>query len=193
VSLFDGALSWAGTIIGGTHAAGKSVERGKMQLNGGMACYNVYATRDGKYITLGAIEPHFWAAFCKAVGRDDLNPRAQEFEAISEVVAIFKTRPFDEWMELFKTIDACIEPVRDFSQMLDDPHVRHRGLVSELAGMKQVGSVFVFAQSPNLPPPHQGEHTREALRGIGLGEEEIAKLHEDQVIKIADFDFGFLD
>ncbi len=186
VSLFDGALSWAGTMIGGTYAAGRKTERGKMQLNGGMACYNVYETRDGKYITLGAIEPHFWAAFCKAVGRDDLNPRAQEFEAVPEVAAIFKTRMFDEWLELFKTVDACIEPVRDFSEMLNDPQVKHRGLVTQIGGIPQVGSVFVFAESPNLPPPQLGEHTREVLARIGMSETEIGELEEAEVIKISD-------
>jgi len=183
VSLFDGALSWAGTIIGGTHAAGKSVERGKMQLNGGMACYNVYETRDGKYITLGAIEPHFWAAFCKAVERDDLQARAQSFDAIPEVEAIFKDRTFDEWMTLFKNIDACIEPVRDFADTLTDPQVRHRGLISEINGSPQIGSVFVFAENAGLPPPRQGEHTREVLSKIGMSETEIAELEQAQVIK----------
>ncbi len=186
VSLFDGALSWASTMMGGTYAAGKSVQRGKMQLNGGMACYNVYETRDGKYLTLGAIEPHFWAAFCKAVGREDLNPRAQEFEAIPEVAAIFKTRTFDEWMELFKNVDACVEPVREFAETLNDPHVQQRGLVTEVDGVKQIGSVFVFAENPNLPPPRQGEHTREVLREIGMSDEEITQLHQAEIIKIAE-------
>lgn len=186
VSLFDGALSWASTMMGGTYAAGKSVQRGRMQLNGGMACYNVYETRDGKYLTLGAIEPHFWAAFCKAVGREDLNPRAQEFEAIPEVAAIFKTRTFDEWMEIFKGVDACIEPVRDFSETLNDPHLKHRGLITEVDGIKQIGSVFVFASNPNLPPPRQGEHTREVLREIGMSDEELAQLSQAEIIKIAE-------
>lgn len=186
VSLFEGALSWASTMIGGTYAAGKPVERGKMQLNGGMACYNVYETRDGKFITLGAIEPHFWSAFCKAVGREDLNPRQQEFEAVKDVAAIFKTRTFDEWLELFKNVDACIEPVREFAETLDDPQVRHRGLVTEIGGIKQIGSVFVFAGNRNAPPPRQGEHTRKVLQGIGLSDEEIAELNQAEVIKIAD-------
>jgi crotonobetainyl-CoA:carnitine CoA-transferase CaiB-like acyl-CoA transferase len=186
VSLFDGALSWASTMMGGTYAAGKSVQRGKMQLNGGMACYNVYETRDGKYLTLGAIEPHFWAAFCKAVGREDLNPRAQEFEAIPEVAAIFKTRTLDEWLVLFQNVDACIEPVREFSETLNDPHVQQRGLVTEVDGVKQIGSVFVFAENPNLPPPRQGEHTREVLRSIGMSDEEITQLHQAEIIKVAE-------
>ncbi|MDE3088235.1 MAG: CoA transferase [Chloroflexota bacterium] len=191
VSLFDGALSWAGTMIGGAYAAGKKTERGKMQLNGGMACYNVYETRGGQHITIGAIEPHFWSAFCKAVGRDDLNARQQEFDAIPEVAAIFKTRTLDEWLALFKTLDACIEPVRDFSAVFSDPHIKHRGLIAEMdvpgiGVIPQIGSVFVFAQSAPTPPPRQGEHPREILERLESGDEEIGELEKAGVIKRGD-------
>ncbi len=188
VSLFDSALSWAGTIIGGSHAAGKKIERGKLQLNGGMACYNVYETRDGEFITLGAIEPHFWNAFCKAVGRADLSPRAYDFEPIADVAAIFKTKTRAEWLALFATVDACIEPVRDYSEVFSDPHVRHRKLIAEigvpgLGKIPQIGSVFVFASNPSTSPPRLGEHTRAVLEGLALGDLEIAELEKAGIIK----------
>ena len=183
VGLFDGALSWAGTLIGGTYAAGGKLARGRMQLNGGMACYNVYETQDGKYLTIGAIEPHLWAAFCKAVGRDDLVARAQDFDAVSEVAAIIQTRTLDEWLAVSKMIDACIEPVRDFGETLNDPHARARGLVAEIGGIKQIGSVFTFAEVAPTPAPRQGQHTRAVLREIGLSDEEIGELETAEVIK----------
>lgn len=188
LALFDAALSWAGTMIGATHAAGNKTEPGRMQLNGGMACYNVYETKDGEYLTLGAIEPHFWAAFCKAVARPDLDARAYEFAAIQEVAAIFKSRTRDEWLALFEEIDACIEPVRDFSQVFDDPQVRHRGLIAQLevpglGAIPQIGSVFVFADRRTTPPPHLGEHTRTVLGAIGVSEEEMDRLEKTGVVK----------
>ena len=183
VGLFDGALSWAGTLIGGTYAAGGKMARGKMQLNGGMACYNVYETRDGKYLSIGAIEPHLWAVFCKAVGRDDLVARAQEFDAVSEVAAIVQTRSLAEWLELAQSIDACIEPVRDFGETLNDPHARTRGLVAETGGIKQIGSVFTFAKVAPTPAPRQGQHTRAVLKEIGMSDEEIGELETAEVIK----------
>jgi len=191
VSLFDGALSWAGTVIGGTYAASRKTERGKMQLNGGIPCYNVYETKDGQYITISAIEPHFWSAFCKAVEREDLNARQQEYAAVPEVAAIIKARTLDEWLALFQTLDACIEPVRDFSAVFDDPHIRHRGLIAQMdvpgiGKIPQVGSVFVFAQNTPTPPPRQGEHTREVLKGLELGDEGIGELERAGVIKISD-------
>ncbi len=183
VALFDGALSWAGTLIGGTHAAGGKLARGRMQLNGGMACYNVYETRDGKYLTIAAIEPHLWAAFCKAVGRDDLVARAQEYAAVSEVAAIIQTRTLDEWLEVSKTIDACIEPVRDFSETLNNPHARARGLIAEIGGIKQIGSVFTFAETAPTSAPQQGQHTRQVLQEIGMNAAEIDELEKADVIK----------
>lgn len=184
VGLYDGALSWAGTMVGGAHAAGVPLARGRMQLNGGMACYNVYRTRDDQYLTLAAIEPHLWASFCKAVGRDDLVARAQEFDAVPEVAAIIQTRTLAEWVELARTIDACIEPVRDFGETLNDPHVQARGLVTEINGIKQIGSVFTFADVTPTPAPRQGQHTRAVLRAIGMSDAEIEELEKAKVIKI---------
>jgi crotonobetainyl-CoA:carnitine CoA-transferase CaiB-like acyl-CoA transferase len=183
VSLFDGALSWAGTFIGGTFAGSGETARGKMQLNGGMACYNVYETRDGKYLTIAAIEPHLWAAFCKAVGRDDLVARHQEYAAVPEVAAIIRARTLAEWIEFTKKVDACIEPVRDFDETLNDPHARARGLIAEIGGITQIGSVFTFAEISPTPAPQQGQHTRAALREIGMSDAEIGELESAEVIK----------
>ena len=191
VGLFDGAISWAGTMIGGTHAAGQKTERGKMQLNGGMPCYNVYETQDGEFITLGAIEPHFWAAFCKAVGREELTSMHQNPQAIPAVIEIFKTRTRAEWLSMFEKMDVCIEPVREFDDVFNDSHIRHRGLIEEMdvpniGTIPQIGSVFVFAQGQATPPPQLGQNTREELHGIGLNDSEIDELDKAGIIKIAD-------
>ncbi len=186
VSLFDGALSWAGTMIGGAYATGAPLERGRMQLNGGMACYNVYETRDGKYLTIAAIEPHLWASFCKGVGREDLIARAQEMDAIPEVAAIIRSRTLDEWLTLAQTLDACIEPVRDFGETLNDPQVRARGLVNDVGGIPHISSVFTFAHVPPTPAPRQGQHTRRVLQHLGMSEEEINALEKDNIIKTSD-------
>lgn len=189
MSLFDAVLSWAGTMVAATFAAGGKVDRGKMQLNGGMACYNVYETFDGKYITLGAIEPHFWSAICKVLGRADLDSRAYDSDAIPEVAAIIKTRSLAEWLEHFKSVDACIEPVQDFSAIFENPQIKHRGLIAEMdipgiGKIPQVGSVFVFAESRASPPPQLGEHTRTVLSSLGLGDEEMQDLARAGVIKL---------
>ncbi len=188
VSLFDAALSWTGTIIGGSYAAGVKIERGKLQLNGGMACYNAYETQDGEYLTLGAIEPHFWIAFCKAVGREDLGSRQYDYDAVPDVAAIFRTRPLADWLAFFETIDACIEPVRDYGAVFDNPQVKHRGLAGQmdvpgLGKIPHIGSVFVFAGNSTTPPPRLGEHTQEVLQRIGMSDAEMSKLEETGVIR----------
>jgi crotonobetainyl-CoA:carnitine CoA-transferase CaiB-like acyl-CoA transferase len=183
ISLFDGALSWASTIVGGTFSAGGTIERGKMQLSGGLPCYNVYETREGMHLTLAAIEPHFWSTFCKTVGREDLTPRQQDISAIPEVSAIFKTRTLDEWLAVFSTLDACVEPVREYAEVFNDPHIKHRGLITQFGNLPQVGSVFVFSKHDPTPPPAQGQHTRETLARIGLSESEIDELAQAEIIK----------
>lgn len=191
IGLFDAAMSWAGTMAGATHVAGNPVERGKMQLNGGMACYNVYETSDGKFITLGAIEGHFWSAICKVLEREDLSSMAYEADAIPDVAAVIKTRTLDEWLERFKAADACVEPVKDFADVFSNPQVRHRGLINEMeipgiGKIPQVGSVFVFSGGTPTPPPQLGQHTRAILTGAGMNEEELGKLDEAGVIRILD-------
>ncbi len=186
VSLFDSGLAWTGTIIGGTLAAGEKIERGRNQLNGGMACYNVYETSDGKFITIAAIEPHFWVAFCKVVARENWIPRQYDFDPIPEIAAMFKTRTQDEWLSLFRDIDACIEPVQDFREAFNHPQVKHRGLAVIVGGIPQIGSVFIFAKNDYAPAPSQGEHTRAVLTMIGISNEEIKELEERGIIKQSD-------
>ena len=87
---------------------------------------------------------------------------------------------------MLKTLDACIEPVRDFGDVFDDPHVKHRGLVTEINHISQVGSVFVFAKTDSAPPPILGQHTRQELQKLGIGDLEIEELAKAGVIKIAE-------
>jgi crotonobetainyl-CoA:carnitine CoA-transferase CaiB-like acyl-CoA transferase len=117
-----------------------------------------------------------------------MTARQQEVEAIPDVAAIFKMRSLSEWLDLFKSLDACIEPVRDFSSVFDDPHVRHRGLVAELdvpgiGKIPQIGSVFVFAPNSSTPPPRLGQHTRSVLAEIGMDESQVAVLERAGVVK----------
>jgi len=186
VSLFDGALSWAGTMMGGAFAAGAPIARGTMQLNGGMASYNVYTTRDDKHLALGIIEPHFWQAFCNAIERPDLQTRAYEADAIPEVAAIIRARTFDEWMHRLGALDVCIEPVREFGAVFDDPHLRHRGLVTQLGDAPAIDAVFVFSKTNATLPPRLGEHTRAVLQRAQVSADEIARLVALEVIKISE-------
>ncbi len=188
VALLDAVVSWVAPSVNPQFlGAGQNPERGRMALSGGLPCFNVYETADGKYLTLGALEPDFWVAFCNTVQRADLIPRQFEHDAIPEVAAIFRGRTRDEWLARFQGVDACLEPVNSFDELWHHPQVRHRGLVTAMEGQgERIGSPLRFtAGQPASPAPALGAHTRAVLRQAGLSEEEIQELETKGVIKTA--------
>ena len=186
VAMLDAVVSWVAPLIDPQFpGTGRNPERGRMTLAGGLPCYNVYATADGQYVTLGALEPNFWIAFCNAVERADLIPRQFEYDAIPEVAAIFRGQTRAEWLARFQSVDACVEPVNSFAEMWRHPQVRHRGLVAEVAGQGDgIGSPLRFAtREQPAPAPALGAHTREVLKRIGLSDEEIGELEAQGIVK----------
>lgn len=189
VALFDAVVSWAGAVAGPLYAAtGESPQRGRMALSGGLPCYNVYQTADGAYLSLGALEGPFWMAFCERVERPDLVARQWDPAAIPEVGAVMRTQDRDIWLARFEGVDACLEPVNTYAEMLTHPQVRHRGLVVETqeAGgrlVREAGSPFRCGQPPPSPAPRLGEHTRQVLAEAGFTDAEIQALEEKKIVR----------
>jgi alpha-methylacyl-CoA racemase len=183
VAMIDAVASWAAPMAGVIQATSANGQdpRGRMPLSGGLPCYNVYETADGKFISLGALEPHFWTSFCNAVQRGDLLTRQFDTTAIDELTQLFRKHTRDEWLERLREADACVEPVKELEETLRDPHLRQRGLVTE---QNTFGSPFRFAaRSAESPAPKLGQHTAEVLKGLGLNEEEIQELDTAGIIK----------
>lgn len=188
VAMLDSVIAWVAPLLDPAFpGAGQNPERGRMTLAGGLPCYNVYATADGQFITLGALEPNFWTTFCNAVERADLIPRQFDYDAIPAVAAIFRGQTREEWLARFQSVDACVEPVNSFAEVWRHPQVRHRGLMAEAGGQYgRIGSPFRFATPEHpSPAPALGAHTREVLRRIGLSEEEFSELESKGIVKTA--------
>lgn len=101
-------------------------------LSGNQPFYNIYETRDGRHMSLGAVEPKFWAAFCEAINRSDFIPlQFGGKKIIIQVCEIFKTRKQAEWIELFKSIDACCEPVLSINEVMDSELGRERNFIKK--------------------------------------------------------------
>ena len=136
------------------------------------ACYNVYRTKDGELVALGALEPKFWAAFCQAVGRPDLTARHLSGEAdqralLDEVRALFASRTREEWLDSLRGHDVCFTPVNRPAEALRDPHIRARGAVVRGQGLDAIRPPFARTV-PNLgPAPAVGEHTDAVLAALG--------------------------
>jgi alpha-methylacyl-CoA racemase len=188
VSMADGALSWLAMVAGAHFAEGNVPHRGDLPLAGSLICYRPYECADG-WVTLGALEPKFWQAFCRGVGREDLIER--QFErpgspAHGEVQAIFRERSRAAWEEFARAHDCCLEPVLDLDEALASELVQAREMVVEIdqpgaaAPVRQLGLPVKLSRTPGaharLPGPALGEHTEEALREAGYTDERIAEL-----------------
>jgi alpha-methylacyl-CoA racemase len=188
VSMSDGALSWLAMVAGAHFADGSVPRRGELPLAGSLICYRPYECADG-WVTLGALEPKFWQAFCRGVGREDLV--AMQFErpgsdAHGQVQEIFRGRGRADWEAFAREHDCCLEPVLEFDEALSSDLVREREMVVELeqpgveGPVRQLGIPVKLGRTPGeharLPGPALGEHTEEVLLAVGYSATEVAEL-----------------
>jgi len=185
MALMDGVLSWMTPLASAAYFSGIEVSAGRLPLLGGLPCFNIYQTADGKYLTLAALEPTFWSDFCKVTSRADL--LASQFDRMigEEVAAVFQQRSRDEWLQAFTGTDGCVEPVNSFEEMLVHPQIRARGYVREVEGKPAgMNTPFVFARGEERPAPKLGEHTRLVLSDIGMSKREIKALVKQGILGI---------
>jgi alpha-methylacyl-CoA racemase len=189
-SMFDGSLSWLAMLAAETFATGTAPQRGGLGLAGRYNCYRPYACADG-YVTLGALEPKFWQAWCEGVGRPDLVERAFDSpgsESHAAVAEIFRRRTRDEWRAFASDHDCCLEPVLGLDEALASDLVAAREMVVELEQpgaerpVKLLGVPIKLSRTPGdptrAPGPELGEHTDEVLTAAGFSPTERAALHE---------------
>ncbi|HEY3144471.1 MAG TPA: CaiB/BaiF CoA-transferase family protein [Acidimicrobiales bacterium] len=161
-------------------------ERGTNLLDTGAHFYDVYETSDGQYMSVGAIEPQFYAALLQGLGleKEELpwqHDRAHWPALKERFAAIFKTKTRDEWTAIFDGADACVAPVLTIPEAVAHPHNVERGTFVEVAGVTQPAPAPRFDRTPGAitkPPPHAGQHTDDILREAGFDDDRIAKLRE---------------
>ena len=187
VAMMDGCVPFNSLDGAGFLVNGKQPQREGMMLNGG-CMYDYYETRDGKYMSVGSLEPQFWRNFCRAIQREDLIEGTVFPENVEEVKAqirgIFKTKTRDEWVEVFKEYDACVQPVLDLKEaLLEDEQIKDRKMVVEVkmplhpeVTVKQMATSVKLSECPceyEYAGYPTGYHTREMIEKLGLDYEEL--------------------
>jgi alpha-methylacyl-CoA racemase len=161
-------------------------ERGTNMLDTGAHFYDVYETADGRYVSIGSIEPQFYAELLRLTGLEGeelpWQHERSEWPAMKErLAAVFRTRTRDEWCELMEGSDVCFAPVLSMGEAVEHPHNVARGTFVEVAGIPQPGPAPRFSRTPGeirTPPAHAGQHTDDVLAEAGFDSDRIAKLRE---------------
>ena len=190
-AMVDGAAVLM-TMFHGLSATGFwTEERGTNLLDTGAHFYDVYECADGKYVSIGSIEPQFYAELIKLSGLEGEQLPHQmdrsQWPALKErLAAVFKTKTRGEWCSIMEGSDVCFAPVLSLSEAPQHPHNQHRGTFTEVAGVVQPAPAPRFSRTAGAvqrPPAFAGQHTDEALADWGFEPAEIAKLREAGAIK----------
>jgi alpha-methylacyl-CoA racemase len=189
-AMVDGASALMGMIYAMKSMGVWNDERGANLLDTGSHFYDVYETRDGKYVSIGSIEPQFYALLLQQLGleNEDLPSqmdRGQWATLKVRVAEIFKTRTRDEWSQIMEGTDVCYAPVLDLEEAPEHPHLKHRETFVEAAGVIQPAPAPRFSRtSPELVrvPSFEGQHTDEVLGDFGFDPERIASLRDAKAV-----------
>ncbi len=190
ISMADGAFAWNCMRLGKFIADAEVPSTGDGMLNQGIACYDIYRTADGRYMALGALEPRFWKAFCQAASRPEwenslyFQPGEHQKELGRSISEFFLEKTMAEWVEFFRQVDCCCEPVLNLDEAMETPLMRERAMVVDLVhaswgAYKQLGIAPKFSLTPGALKSHApglGEHTRPILEELGYSPSEIEEL-----------------
>lgn len=165
-------------------------ERGRGFLSGGAPFYDVYETQDGRYISIGSVEPKFYRELLSLIGlADEALPKQDDqrgWDTLRErFAAVFKTRTRAQWCEVFEGSDACFAPVLDMDEAVTHPHNVARELFTEVQGVLNPQPAPRFSRTPSgisRPPSKTGADADEALADWGFTTDQVAALRRDRTI-----------
>lgn len=195
VSMTDCSFSLNAMAGAGYLACGVELGRETHVLNGG-SFYDYYRSRDGRWMSVGSLEPAFMQQLCVTLGRPELaaqglSPKPAQQKALKQALQVeFEKRSFEELCELFAGVDACVEPVLSLSEAVEHPQLKARELVAQVPradGSTQAQMACPLKFSEGLPAPRHigvavGAHSDEVLMELGLSPQRISELRSAKVI-----------
>lgn len=190
IAMTDGVVSLLSSALSEFFLTRKPLERGTTMVGGAFPQYNVYECKDGKYLSVGSVEPWFFANLCRAMGRPDFIPypwdETKRQEIFDHLRNAFKTKPRDEWVSILRETDICVGPVYSFEELESDPQLLHRKMVvevdhPELGKVKQPGISVKLSETPGKIRSlavSKGAHTDDVLKELGYSDQDIARMRQ---------------
>ena len=197
ISMMDGTLSFLPMILSAYLIDRIKPEPGRIGLSGALPQYYIYQCKDGKYITIGALEPKFYMNLLKVLGikglsksKADSSGKASQDLMFEEFKKIFLTKDRDTWVEELRKVDTCVAPMNEIWEIENDPQVKHREMIIDVPigegkNIKQIGFPIKLSDTPasvRFVAPPMGEHTLEILNELGYTEEQILNFKKNKVI-----------
>ncbi len=192
ISMFDMLVAWQAHLISRYLVGGMVPGREQLPLNGGQGNYDFFRTQDGRFFSVGSLEPKFWVGFCHAVERPDLATKAYDLDPVvqkalhADVQMIIGQRPFSAWVAFFADLDVCIEPVLTIPEVVTHKQSQARELIVDVPlgngrMQQQVGTPIKFSGSKPIykhAGTQLGAHTNEILVEIGYDTCTIRQLRK---------------
>jgi len=201
IAYTDGVVSLMTQFAAAYLASGDPADaRSQLQMLVSNAGYGVYKTADGKYISLGCVEPWFWVNLCQALGKEEFIPDFANWEKQAEIrphfAEVFLTRNRDEWFDLFKEMNIPVGKVYEVEEVFKDPQVLHRQMLLEVEDpkggkTKHVGIPIKLADTPGAIrslAPMPGQHTEQVLLELGYTRADIEALCKKAAISLPEVD-----
>ena len=196
LAMSDGAMSLITSALAGYEGAGADMQPARHVLNGGEPHYQVYETSDGRWFSVGSMEPYFYANLCRVLGlerfMDDqgTSDTARRQEIRDAFTAAFQTKTADEWHQLLNDVDVCAKPVLSLEEALQNEHNVARGMVVETPTpeggvMRQAGIAPKLSATPGRvrgSAPMRGQDTDALLEELGYRDQQVQALREREII-----------
>lgn len=195
IAMLDGTMLLIAQALSTYYTTGKIPRRGYTSTDGAAPYYNLYETKDHKYITIGSVEPWFYANLCRALGCEqyvtDQHNHQKWTEMLEHFTRVFKTRTRDEWYEHLIKADICVGRMLTLDELENDPQIRARNMIVEVETptgekVKQVGISVKLSETPGSIrslAPKLGQHTGEILGGLGYSAADIERWRAEGAIK----------
>lgn len=196
IAMMDGSISLLALTLGQWGGWGKLPEMGDDLLGGGYAFYQIYRTKDDKFVSLGALEEKFWAGFCNKLDRPNFIKqqfnKSLQRDMIAEIQMVMQEKTRDEWVEYFADSDICFTPILSLEEMCEHPQVLAREMIVKLTNvrgsgkdMALTGVPFKLSGTPGVAKiifPQLGEHNEDVLMTAGYTAEDIKAFQNNRII-----------